>query len=61
MNPVQKYHIGDTIRSGVVCLIPRQVCFWLWHESESRNIPPLGKWAPHILGRMLSRNAYRRR
>ena len=39
----------DTIRSWLVCLLPRFVCRWLWREERI----PLGHWAPHILGRYL--------
>jgi hypothetical protein len=48
---------GDTVRSWVVCLIPRRVCVWLWAQEEW--FPVLGAWGPHILGRMLGVDAQR--
>ena len=44
----------DTLRSWLVCLLPRFFCVWLWHRDL-----PLGAWAPHILGRVLGSDAQR--
>lgn len=46
--------LGDTVRSWLVCLVPRRVCMWLW-EAEM----PMGRWAPHVLGRILGCDAIR--
>jgi hypothetical protein len=49
-----KTGVGDTVRIWLVCLLPRAVCRWLWALDV-----PLGRWAPHILGRCLGRDAVR--
>jgi len=46
--------MSDTVRSWLVCLLPRCFCVWLWHQDL-----PLGAWAPHILGRVLGSDAQR--
>lgn len=47
-----KVHWLDHMLSWVVCLVPRRVCRWLWYRSEDTG-KPLGRWAPHIFGKMV--------
>jgi hypothetical protein len=47
--------MSDTVRSWLVCMLPRCFCVWLWAQEYM----PLGSWAPHILGRVLGSDAKR--
>lgn len=52
--PCARVRLGDTVRSWLVCYLPRFVCRWLWNADL-----PLGAWAPHVLGRVLGSDARR--
>lgn len=45
----------DIVASFIICLVPVVVCKCLW--ATDRN---LGRWAPHILGRILGADRYGR-
>jgi len=51
--------VADWLRFWVVHLLPSFAAAWLWDFAESIGWP-LGKWAPHVFGRMMGATSWRR-